>query len=245
VLAEAVKRDLLPRNVAAYAELPTNLAEGRQRHGLTVTDALRLWEALDDDRLGAAFKLMMTTTLRPGEALGVCIDAIEWDTGELTLRRAVRRERGKAVLVPNLKTVNAERRLIVPRPALEALRAQRARVAAAKLAAPRWLDPDPGLLFPAPVRADGQVVPGGPWNPRNMNRELALICERAGIPVIAPNELRHTAKALLDDDRVDPVVIRNVMGHSNEWMQDHYGNRARRAEDGHVAVMERLFAERS
>ena len=144
---------------------------------------------------------------------------------------------GRAVLVEgaeNLKTVNAARPLIVPPPTLAALRGQIARVAELRLAARRWPDPDPGLLFP--------TVFGGPWNPRNSQRELAVLCERAGVPVATPGELRHTAKAILDDAHVDPVVIRNLMGHSTEWMQDHYGNRSRRAEDGHVEVMGDLFA---
>ncbi|MGI9053016.1 MAG: site-specific integrase [Ilumatobacteraceae bacterium] len=233
----AVRREQLHRNPAQYAELPAGKATGRARRALSTDDARRLWAVCDDGRLGAAFRLMLSTTMRPGEALGVCFDAIDWDTGELMLRRAVRLERGRAVLVEgaaNLKTVNAARPLIVPPPALAALRGQVARVAELRIAARRWSDPDPGLLFP--------TVFGGPWNPRNARGELAALCVRAGVPIASPGELRHTAKAILDDARVDPVVIRNLMGHSTEWMQDHYGNRSRRAEDGHVEIMCELFA---
>ena len=179
---------------------------------------MALWAVCDDGRLGAAFKLMMTTTMRPGEALGVCWDSIDLATGVLTLRRAVQLQRGRAVLVDSLKTANAERPLIVPPAALEAIRAQRPRVAEMKLAATSWPDPDPALCFPTTF--------GGPWNVKNAREELAVLCQRAGIRRVSPGELRHTAKAILDDARVDPVVIRNVMGHSTEWMQDHYGNRA-------------------
>ena len=236
-LEAAVRREQLSRNPAQYAELPAATATGRARRAMSADEARKLWAVCDDGRLGAAFRLMLSTTMRPGEALGVCFDAIDWDTGELALRRAVRLERGRAVLVEgaeNLKTVNAARPLIVPPPALAALRGQVARVAELRLAARRWPDPDPGLLFP--------TVFGGPWNPRNARGELAALCERAGVSVVSPGELRHTAKAILDDAHVDPVVIRNLMGHSTEWMQDHYGNRSRRAEDGHVEVMCELFA---
>ena len=236
-LDAAVRREQLSRNPAQHAEVPAVTATGRVRRALSADDARELWAVCDDGRLGAAFRLMLTTTLRPGEALGVCSDAVDWDTGELVLRRAVRLERGRAMLVEgaeNLKTMNAARPLIVPPPALDALRGQVARVAELRLAARRWPEPDPGLLFP--------TVFGGPWNPRNAGRELAALCELAGVPVVSPGELRHTAKAILDDAHVDPVVIRNLMGHSTEWMQDHYGNRSRRAEDGHVEVMRDLFA---
>jgi integrase len=237
-LDKAVANEDIPRNYAEHASLPVTTVTTIQRKAMTTADALKLWAVLDDGRAGAAFKLMMTTTMRPGEAYGLCWDSIDVKTGELTLRRAVRTERGRSVLVEggrNLKTVNAERRLIAPAPALEAIRAQKGRIREMKIAAPpgRWPDPDPGLVFPTAF--------GGPWNPKNARDDLTALCELAGVPRVSPNELRHTAKALLDDAHVDPVVIRNVMGHSNEWMQDSYGNRARRAEDGHVAVMDKLF----
>ena len=237
VLDAAVRREQLSRNPAQYAELPAVTASGRARRAMSADDARKLWAVCEDGRLGAAFRLMLATAMRPGEALGVCFDAIDWTTGELALRRAVRLEHGRAILVEgaeNLKTVNAARPLIVPPPALAALRGQVARVAELRLAAKRWPDPDPGLLFPTAF--------GGPWNPRNAGRELAALCERAGVPVVSPGELRHTAKAILDDAHVDPVVIRNLMGHSTEWMQDHYGNRSRRAEDGHVEVIGEVFS---
>ena len=232
-LDSAVRREQLHRNPASYAELPAVTTKQHRRQAVTAADALKLWAVCDDGRLGAAFKLMMTTTLRPGEALGVCWDALNRETGELDLRRAVQVQRGRAVLVDNLKTENAERSLIVPAPTLEALRARHTRVAGMKLASSSWPDPDPQLCFPTTF--------GGPWNPKNARVELAVLCARAGIRRVSPGELRHTAKAILDDARIDPVVIRNLMGHSTEWMQDQYGNRSRPAEDGHVAVMERLF----
>lgn len=231
VLDEAA--DEIPRNYAKLAKPPVTPPSTHRPSAMSAPDVMKLWAVLDRSPVGAAFKLMITTTLRPGEALGICWDSIDLDTGELTLRRGVRREKGKATLVPTLKTTNAQRSLIIPAPALEAVRAQRRRVAEMKLAAKNWPDPDPGLVTP--------TVNGGPWDASNMREELTNLCELAGVPRVRPNELRHTAKAVLDDERIDPVVIRNLMGHSNEWMQDAYGNRARRAEDGHVEVMNKMF----
>lgn len=234
VLDSAVHRGKAPTNPARYAELPVTTATIRARQALSAADVLKLWTACDGARLGPVFRLMMATSMRPGEAFGLCWDSIDTDTGELTLRRAVRRERGLPVLVEQLKTRSAERSLIVPAPALDAIKVQKARVAELKLAASSWADmPGDGLVFP--------TTNGTPWDPANARGELVALCKVADIPVVSPNELRHTAKALLDEEHIDPVVIRNLMGHSTEWMQDTYGNRSRRAESGHVAVMERIF----
>ena len=131
-LDAGVRREQLQRNAAQYAELPAANPTVHARRAMSPDQARKLWDVCDDGRLGAAFRLMLSTTMRPGEALGVCFDAIDWDTAELTLRRAVRVERGRAVLVEgaeNLKTMNAAPPLIVPPPTLDALRGQIARVA--------------------------------------------------------------------------------------------------------------------
>ena len=233
VLDLAVRRRLLPGNPAHHAELKPSAARTRPRRALTINEARALWRVLDDDRLGPAFKLMMTTTMRPGEAYGLCFDSVDLESGELILRRAVQVAAGRPRLVTTLKTESAERRVVVPAPALEVLRARRRAIAQMKLASREWPEPDPGLVFP--------TTNGGVWDPSNARRELAKAAKRAKIARVSPGELRHTAKAILDDEHVDPVIIRNLMGHSTEWMQDHYGKRRRPAVDGHVAVMNRVF----
>ena len=133
------------------------------------------------------------------------------------MRRGVRRERGVYRLVPKVKTRNAWRTLVVPEPALATIPHPARPCRSDEARRRRLARPDPGLVVPTPT--------GGPWDPSNVRDELTELCETVGIRRITPNELRHTAKALLDDAHVDPVIIRNVMGHSNEWMQDSYGDR--------------------
>ena len=117
---------------------------------------------------------MLTTGLRPGEALGLCWDAVDLDAGLLTVRRAVRLERGKAQLVDELKTAAAYRTIALPTPAVDVLRAQRRDVAALKLAARMWPLDDRDLVFP--------TINGTPWNLANVRHELARICDDAGLP---------------------------------------------------------------
>lgn len=203
----------------------------RPPEALSGADALTLWTGLTGHRLEAMFKLAITCATRPGEAAAVCWDSINLDTGELTLQRGVPLTDDGYRLMRQMKTPSAFRSLIIPQPALDAIRVQSTKVKVMKLRAAKWTDHD--LMTPTPT--------GGPWDPSNVRDELTDLCAAIGIRRVLPDELRHTAKWLLDDAGVDPLVIRNLMGHSNEWMQDQYGNRARRAEAGHVAVMEAMF----
>lgn len=231
----AVRRRMIPLNPARLAELPPTAARTKPRRALTPHEATRLWDLLDGERLGAMFRLMLLTGLRPGEAGGLCWDAVDLDAGLLTVRRAVRREDGAARVVDELKTAASHRTIGLPVPAVEVLRAQRRVVAELKLAAPSWREgPGGGLVFP--------TVNGGPWNPSNVLRELGDICVRNDLPRLRPNELRHSAATVLSDRGVPLELIADLLGHTSTRMLDAtYRHRVRPAADAAVQVMDDMF----
>lgn len=231
VLDFAVKRRLVASNVARLAELTPGARAPARRRVLDSAQAAVLWNGLDGERLGALFRLQLVTGLRPGEATGLCWDAIDVDQSRLTVRRSVRLTRGRPALVEEVKAASF-RTIGLPVIAGDVLRVQRRVVAAARLAG-TWL-PGPDLVFPSPT---GRVL-----DPSNVRRELAGICRRLDLPVLRPNELRHTAATVLSDAGVPLELIADLLGHKNTRMLDQtYRHRVRPSVDIAVETMGALF----
>lgn len=117
------------------------------------------------------------------------------------MTRAVQLRRGRPVLVDALKTAGARRAVALPPGVIAALQAH--------LAASNIED---GLLFLAPD--------GGPLWPSTVRAELAAACETAGVTVVRPNELRHTAATLLADAGLSPHQVADILGHRSTRMVD-------------------------
>src|SRR5947209_5661081 len=76
VLDFAVRREAMASNPAKLAIVTPTAAAAQSRQALEHDDADALWRALDGERLGPLFRVMLATGLRPGEALGLCWDAV-------------------------------------------------------------------------------------------------------------------------------------------------------------------------
>jgi integrase len=207
-LAWAERRKAVTHNVAAVAELPDDTNTGTDRLALTAKQLAALFDVCADHPLGAMFVLMGTTGLRPGEAAGLCDDAVDLKAGVVTVMRAVQVDRGRPVLTDDLKMTASRRTIRLPEIARAAL--------ARHLREPQD-DPD-GLLFVADI--------GGPLWPSVVRRELAALCDQAGIPAIRPNELRHSAATLMVEAGLPLHVTADVLGQTTTRMLDmHYRHR--------------------
>ncbi len=222
VLQFAQRRKLIGSNPARVAELPPTAARPVESKSLDADQARQLWDALEDEgTMGALFRLQLETGLRPGEAAGICWDSLDLDATppRLTVRRAVRTDRGRARLVDRLKTSSSYRTIAIPPEAVAVLRAQRVRVAEQRLAAATdWADLD--MVFPSPS--------GRPLDPANRRRTLSQVCAKAGLPAMSPNELRHTAATVLVDKGIPIELVADLLGHTNfRMLAEHYRHRVR------------------
>jgi integrase len=196
-LAWAEKRRMVAHNAAAVAELPSDALQGSVRLALDAKQLRALFIACEDHPYGVMFILMGTIGLRPGEAAGLCEDAVDLHAGTLTVMRAVQLERGHPVLTTALKTTASRRTLRLPAVAREALSRSRAK---------------DGLLFAAPD--------GGPLWPSTVRAELVKLCNEAGVPAIRPNELRHSAATLMADTGLPLHRIADILGQTSTRMLD-------------------------
>jgi integrase len=198
-LAWAEKRRAIGHNPAAVAELPAGAVVGDQLQALDTNHQPALFAVAADHPYGAIFVLMATTGLRPGEASGLTDDAVDL-AGTVAVVRAVQLTHGRPVLTTDLKTAASRRTIRLPEIALDAL---------ARHIAERAPD---GLLFTA--------SDGGPLWPSTVRAELARLCNAAGVPVVRPNELRHSFATIAAESGMPLHVVADILGQTTTRMLD-------------------------
>jgi integrase len=163
-------------------------------------------ELFNDDRCVAMMALTQAFTgLRFGE-----VSALHWtDLDEADRVLTIRRTNVKGKLVPATKTKRS-RRVGVPPFLLVQLRAHRDR-----LTEENHAGHDSGLMFPSSV--------GRLWWTARLSEALRAACERAGIKQrFTSHGFRRSMTDLLREAAVDPVVAKEITGHSTDRMREHY-----------------------
>lgn len=201
-LKQAMRWDLVPRNVAALVSPPR--IERSQARYFNEAQARTFLAAVNGHALEALFVLAITSGMREGELLG-----LRWadvDLGRRTVRvaQALRRDYvGRALGDP--KSDSSRRQIGIPEVAVTSLRQHRARQAEIRLAAPDWTDND--LVFPART--------GRPYKPQTLReRQFYPLLEAAGLPRIWFHDLRDTFATLNLAQGTGLKVISEMLGHS-------------------------------
>jgi integrase len=119
-LSQAVRDELVPRNVAALVRVP--LPRSKVGSSWTVSDARRFLEFSFDngDPMHAGYVLMLVLGLRRGELLGLRWEDLDLETGSAQIRSQLQRNDGRPVLRPT-KTISSEAVLPLPEPCVQAL----------------------------------------------------------------------------------------------------------------------------
>lgn len=203
-LAWAERRRMVAFNAAAAAEIPSKADGARTRTALTEKQLKKLLAVLTYHPLHPMFLLMARVGLRPGEAAGLCADAVDIRGKPPTVAvvRAVHLEKGTPVLSDTLKTTGARRVLAIPPDVVKALR------------------PKIGTTVPVSEALLFTASDGGPLWPSTVRAELADACTAAKVPPITPNELRHTCATHLAERGLPPHRIADVLGHNTTRMVD-------------------------
>ena len=137
-LNQAVRWDLIPRNVATLVSPPR--AERHEVPTFTPEEARQFLAAARGDRLEALFTVALALGLRQGEAFGLRWPDIDLDHGVLRVRTSLQRIHGKLTFTQP-KTEKSRRTISLPATTVAALRAHRVRQMEERLAAgSRWED---------------------------------------------------------------------------------------------------------
>jgi len=213
-LEESVKRREVIVNVAQSADLPPDLRPAEQRFPLVPSEVPRFIRAVEDDRLGAMWLLMVRMGLRWEEAAGIHWDALDGST--LLVRHTIRRNRGRSEVSSEMKNQHSRRILELPSDVLEAIHRHRRQQAEERLAADVWLYP--GMMFTTPR--------GGLLDPVRSRRDLVRLCTESEVTVPDPNgprpprphELRHTAADMMRRAGIPLEQIAAILGQSSTRM---------------------------
>lgn len=204
-LNDAIKWDLLARNVAGLAEPPRVVRD--EVKPLTLQQVQHLFDAVRDDRLEALYIMAGTYGLRRGECTGLRWSDIDFENELIAIRKQVQRIEGKEQVV-DLKTQRSRRTLPMTEAVKKALRRRQDREKQDRLlAGSRWQGDEWHLVFPTTI--------GTPINGSNLLMQLRRHYKTAGVPTETDfKALRHTAATILGMQGVQPRVAMDILGHS-------------------------------
>lgn len=204
-LDQAVKWSMIPRNVTDLVQLPQQ--KKREMRALSPEEAKRFLDAAKGTRWEALFSLMLTTGLRPGEALGLKWQDVDFKNGRLYVQRALARVKNQGGWrLEEPKTAKSRRVIPLPKNVLQDLKAHRKRQLEEKLKATDYTDH--GFVF--------AVSNGEPLSERNLIREyFKPLLRKAGLPDIRLYDLRHTCATLLLAAGENPKIVSERLGHAS------------------------------
>lgn len=202
-LQHAVREDELPRNVARNIKMPT--ARSKTSEPLTPEEARKLLTPCADHPHGALIELTLRTGLRKSEVLGLRWSDLNLDTGTLTVAQTLQRTKDGLTTAPT-KTFRSLHRVALPRQCITALTAHRERQDKDRADAGDYWQ-EHGLVFTTPW--------GRALDPVNLLRRFHTLCDHAGIRRIRCHDLRHSCATLLLEQGVEPVTIKELLGHAN------------------------------
>ncbi|GAA3866482.1 site-specific integrase [Streptomyces lannensis] len=210
-LQQAIREELIARNVARIVETPT--VDPKEVHVLDVGEVKALLKTARPHRLYALWLLLISTGLRRGEALALTWSDVDLNAGTLRVRRNVQRIR-RELIFGTPKTKRSVRTVSLPRRCVQALSDHRQSQERERAIAGRKWQPSPGqptgLIF---TTSTGRVI-----DPRGLNRMLTILCRDARVPRVRVHDLRHTCASLLLAQGVDARTIMETLGHSTITM---------------------------
>jgi integrase len=206
LLSQAVRDDLIPRNVAV-GERPRSSRNRQEAKVLSPAQVKALLMTARGTRNEALYVVAVHTGLRQGELLGLKWTDVDLDAGKLSVRRSLKvSEDGLNFGPPKNKA--SRRSVPLNKTAVATLRAHRLRQNQERLRSPAWRDTN--LVFPNRI--------GGPTDHNNLYyREYKPLLERAGLmgEGFTFHTLRHTFATALFMRREHPKVVQSLLGHSS------------------------------
>src|SRR5215217_1276188 len=231
-LKQAVRWGLVPRNVADEVDPPKIHKE--EVRPLTNEQARKLLDTARGDRLEALYVVAIQSGLRQGELLALRWEDVDLEARALQVRRTLTRDGGK-LAVGSTKTSKGRRTIRLTRDSTEALRCHLERqLADIDKAGYDWQEN--GLVF---CTSKGTLI-----NPTNLRRRsLAPLLQRAGLPPMTFDQLRHTAATILLLKNVNPKVVSEMLGHATIAITlDTYSHVLPNMQSSAVAAMEEAFS---
>jgi integrase len=203
-LNQAVKGDLIPRNVAALATPPK--VEKGEISPFTPQQAGDFLKAALGHRLEALFTVGLAIGLRSGECSALRWQDVDLDKGTVTVRHTLQREKGEGLVLLPPKSDKSRRTIELPTSCVTALKAHSERQRQERqLAGSRWAETS--HVFTSTI--------GTPIDDRKILKEFDALVAAAKLPKQRFHDLRHACISLLGAQDVPLKVIAEIVGHSD------------------------------
>lgn len=232
-LGDALELGLLSRNPMDHVRAVRH--EVKEYPEWTEEHLARFLEVALASKLGGYWVLALVTGMRRGELLGLRWADIDWQAGQLRLRRQIKALRGKA----KEGTLKSRRGRVVQLGAgglavlAEHQTAQKAHKVEVRL---DWVEND--LVFCAD---DGRAI-----NPTTITHLFAKLVAEAGVPRIKPHLLRAINASVSVAEGADPRTLADRLGHSRpSTTQDHYLLRSAGRQKGLAEAVEEVILKRA
>ena len=230
-LEQGVKWQILSQNPAQYVDLPRQ--EREEMRPLTINETKNFLQAAANTRFGTLFELLLTTGLRPGEALGLKWADIDLTAGRLQVVRSL--ADGK---FQEPKTSRARRTLPLPASTVSSLKRHKKAQSEERLMADDWEDND--LVFAGEK--------GQPVYYRNLvRRHFKPLLRKAGLPAtVRLYDFRHTAATLLLSAGENPKIVSERLGHASVVITlDTYSHVLPDMQEGAASKIESLIYDKT
>lgn len=201
-LNDAIKSDLIVRNVAALADPPK--VEKKEIVPLMPEQLEKLLTAIKADRMEAFYLTGVMMGLRSGELLGLTWDCIDLDKRTLKVEKALQRIDHKYYLV-SPKSQSSRRLLDIPLRVVAALQAHLANQLLEKSMVPKWGN-EWGLIFTTTV--------GNPIHAGQALQAFRRVLKNCGLPSFRIHDLRHSCASFLMAYGSDGFEVMKTLGHS-------------------------------
>ena len=203
-LNEAVRQELVPRNVASLARPPR--PPQRVIEPFTPEECSLILGYAPRFDLLAVVAIAVGMGLRQGEILGLRWQDIDLERRTLKVQRALQRVDGRSQLV-DPKTSRSRRTLPMPSLVHAALLQQRSdQDEARELAGALWEEEIPGLVFTTAL--------GRPRYGTSVTHTFHRLLAEAGVRQRTFHTLRHSAATLMLASGVDLKTVSTMLGHS-------------------------------
>lgn len=203
-LVDAVAWKYLTDNPAGRVKPPRR---PRTRRQVWKPEEIRTFLAsVRHDRFAALFLLELTTGIRRGQVCGLKWDAVDLDTGDITVHNNRVVVGGEARDKPGGKTRNADKTISIDRATVDALR--------------RWRKTqDEERAFFGDAYHPGDYVftyqDGRPLHPDSIRQRFDRLAAAAGLSRITFHDLRHSYATGALRAGVNPKVISERIRHAN------------------------------
>jgi integrase len=201
----AVETRIVGRDPLLGFKRPRSKASKDATSAWSTDEARTFLAAVADDRLVAAWTLLLTRGLRRGELAGLRWDAVDLEGGSLRITRTRVLVDGKPV-DSEPKTDAGKRRIPLDDRLAAVLRSHKTRQGQERWAAHgAWSDG--GYVFTNEL--------GAPLHPEYFSTRFESLTDRAGLRRIRLHDLRHTAASQMIAAGVSPKVVAELLGHAS------------------------------